>query len=502
MALEKTERNGIVFIDRAKNQGYEFSNASAGEDCGDELFTQGGGLDLPVLQSYRFDDASQGLQLTAQVNIQQSLLDRLFNIDLDKNPPIRITTWNLNPKGSAAIDVFPHKKTPAILAETIRAKIAITNPSAEFAQGWPDIVAAAIIEEVESLKSQGGRGAETRFTDAVNSALYENQSPQQSLNSIMKLKTFCVQAGRAMLGLGTNDLASTFKYNFGASLLFNPDLYITEKGIARVSIDAKGPYSSEPELVCGKAIVIYNSARERASESLSGSNLSFSFRPDDTFSDEEAVKSEIMEVASNFSDAQFTQGQLAELKMTESNWTAGNGWTSDIVQIEGGLKVRTGLNPPKSPGAGVFNISFACNFGEQNGSLVLSNLVLAFTFDIAAYAAAVSAVQQMKARVRESWNNYKSLLASRALAHAQANKTQAGTPAPTTNVDLNSNANTTTNYTTRDQNAADALKNGSNITEGPENVTNITADVNVIDNVNDNKDGRILTTSDLIGIGL
>ncbi len=497
MALEKTERNGIVFIDRAKNQGYEFSNASAGEDCGDELFTQGGGLDLPVLQSYQ-SNASQGLQLTAQINIQQPLLNQLFGINLDKNPPIRITTWNLNPKGSAAIDVFPHKKTPAILAETIRAKIT----SANFAQGWPDIVAAAIIAEVESLKSQGGRGAETRFTDAVNSALYENQSPQQSLNSIMKLKTFCVQAGRAMLGLGTNDLASTFKYNFGASLLFNPDLYITEKGKATVSMDAKGPYSSEPELVCGKAIVIYNSTRERASESLSGSNLSFSFRPDDTFSDEEAVKNEIMAAARNFTDAQFTEGQLAQLKMTESNWRSGNGWTSDAIQIEGGLKVKTGLNPPGSRGAGVFNISFAFNFGTENGSLTLSNLILAFTFDIAAYATAVNAVQQARARYREAVNNYKSLLASRALALAEANKTSAGTPAPLTNLDLNSNLNTTTNYTTRDQNAADALKNGSNITEGPGSVTTITEPVNVIVDVNDNKDTRIIDTSDPTDLGL
>jgi hypothetical protein len=495
MALEKTERNGIVFIDRAKNQDYKFFSASAGEDCGDQLFTQGGGLDLPVLQSYKFN-ASQGLQLTAQINIQQPLLNQLFGIDLDENPPIRITTWNLKPRGSAAIDVFPHKKSPAVLADTIRAKIT----SANFAQGWPDIVAAAIIEEVESLKSQGGRGGETRFTDAVNSALYENQSPQQSLNSIMKLETFCVQAGRAMLGLGTNDLPSTFKYNFGASLLFNPDLYITEKGIATVSMYAKGPYSPDRELICGKAIVIYNSSRDRASESLSGSNLSFSFRPDDTFSDAEAVANHpvngIMAAARNFSDANFTEGQLAQLKMTDSNWRAGNGWTSDVIQIEGGLKVRTGLNPPGSRGAGVFNISFAFNFGTENGSLTLSNLILAFTFDIAAYAAAVSAVQQMKARVREAFNNYKSLLASRALAHANANKTEGGAPAPTTNVDLNSNANTTTNYTTRDQNAADALKNGSNITEGPGSVTTITAPVNVIQNVNGNNDGRITTFSD------
>lgn len=494
MPLEKTERNGIIFIDRAKNQGYTFSNASIGEACGDELFTQGGGLDLPVLQSYRFN-ASQGLQLTAQINIQEPLLNQLFSTNLDKNPPIRITTWNLNPKGSAAIDVFPHKKTPAILAETIRATIT----SANFAQGWPDIVAAAIIEEVESLKSQGGKGAETRFTDAVNYALYENQSPKQSLNSIMKLKTFCVQAGRGMLGLGTNDLPSSFKYNFGASLLFNPDLYITEKGIARVSIDAKGPYSSDPELICGKAIVIYNSTRARAGESLSGANLSFSFRPDDTFPSAEAVANEIMEAARDFSDADFTEGQLAQLKMTDSNWRSGNGWTSGAIQIEGGLKVSTGLNRPNSQSAGVFNISFAFNFGEKNGSLTLSNLILAFTFDIAAYATAVGAVQQAKARYRESVNNYKSLLASRALALAEANKTQDGTPAPTTKLDLDSNANTTNNYTTRDQNAADALKNGSNITQGPETVTTITADVNKIQDVNGNANTRIVN-GDAVGL--
>lgn len=492
MPLDKTERNGIIFIDRAKNQGYEFSNVSIGGACGDELFTQGGGLDLPVFQSYQSNASpSQGLQLTAKINIQQSLLNQLFNIDLDENPPIRIITWNL----SDSIDVFPHKKTPAILAETIRATIT----DAEFAEGWPDIVAAAIIAEVESLKSQGGRGAGTRFTDAVNSAMYENQSPQQSLNSIMKLKTFCVQAGRAMLGLGTNDLPSSFKYNFGASLLFNPDLYITEKGIARISMDAKGPYSSDPEVICARAIVIYNSARERASESLSGSNLSFSFRPDDTFSNAETVKNEIMAAARNFSDANFTQGQLAQLQMTESNWRAGNGWTSSPVQIEGGLKVKTGLNPPGSRGAGVFNISFAFNFGSENGSLTLSNLILAFTFDIAAYASAVNAVQQARARYREAVNNYKLLLASRALALAEANRIQAGTPAPVTNLDLDPNLNTTTNYTTRDQNAADALKNGSNITDG---TTPITEPVNVIVDVNDNNDTRINTSSDPVDLGL
>ena len=485
MPLEKTERNGIVFIDRAKNQGYEFYGASIGGACNDELFIKGGDLDLPVFQSYS-NNASQGIQLIAKMSVNQTLLNQLFGIDLDDNPPIRITTWN----ATASTDVFPTKKSAAVLAETIRAKI----PAADFASGWPDEVAEAMISEVDSLKSQGGQGAGSRFTEAVNDAMYENQSPQQSLNSVMKLKTFCVQAGRGMLGLGTNDRANSFKYNFGASLLFNPDLYITEKKIARVSMEAKGPYSDEPEPICGKAIVIYNSSRNNSGESLSGSNLSFSFRPDDTFSNAETVKNEIMAAARNFSDANFSEGQLAQLKMTESNWQSGNGWTSNIVQIEGGLKVRTGLNPPNSRGAGVFNISFAFNFGTENGSLTLSNLILAFTFDIAAYTTAVGAVQQARARYREAVNNYKSLLASRAAAFAEANKTEGS--APITNLDLDSNLNTTTNYTTRDQNAADALKNGSNITEGPNPVTDITEPVNVVDDVNGNADGRIMIESD------
>jgi hypothetical protein len=494
MALQYNRINDIVLIDLADNQGYTFNSASI-SSCGDSLHTKGGGLDLPIYQSYN-SSPSKGLQLTARMSTKEPLLQQLFDIDLDETPPIRITKWNVNEN----TDVFPVQKTAAIVAETIRAKM----PDVDFATGWPDIVAGAMIKEVGNLKNAGGKGANTKFTDAVNDAMYENQSPKQSLSSIMKLKTFCVQAGRGMLGLGTNGGGTPagleFNYNFGASLLFNPDLYISEKGIGRISIKAQ--YSSgnkekdgEPETICGKAIVIYNSTRNNSGASLSGSNLSFAFRPDDTFSDDTALKNEIMAAARTFSTNAISEGQLAQLNMTQANWNAGTGWTSPEVIIEGGLRVKTGLNPPRSQGAGVFNVGFSFNFGSENGSLTISNLLLSFTFDIAKYAQSVNAVQQAKARYREALENYKRALAARAAALAAANKTEVGTEAPITKVDLDSNLNTTTNYTTRDENAANVYKNDGNILDGTPDVT---APVDNINQNNDNNDGYITTESDVI----
>ena len=494
MALEYNTINDIIFINLADNQGYTFSNASI-SSCGDTLNIKGGGLDLPVYRSYD-TDPSKGLQLRARMSTINSLLKQLFSIDIDENPPIRIEKWNVN----ESIDVFPKATKTAIVAETIRAKMS----DVDFAQGWPDIVAAAMISEVGRLKTSGGKGAGTKFSDAVNDAMFENQSPQQALTSIMKLSTFCVQAGRGMLGFGTNGGGNNgrpeFLYNFGASLLFNPDLYISTNGIGRISLKAQ--YSSgnsdnngEPESICARAIVIYNSTRNNSGASLSGSNLSFSFRPDDTFSDDTALKNQIMSAARIFSTNAISENQLTQLNMTQANWSQGTGWTSPAVIIEGGLRVKTGLNAPNNRGAGVFNVGFSFNFGSDNGSLTISNLLLSFTFDIANYASAVNAVQQAKARYREALNNYRSQLAARAAALAAANKTQAGTEAPITKVDLDSNLNTTTNYATRDENAADEFKNGGNILNGTPDVT---APVNIIRETNDNNDARITTESDVI----
>jgi len=503
MGLTYNRINDIVFINLADNQGYTFSNASISACGGDTLHIKGGELDLPVLQSYD-NDATKGIELKAKMVTVESLLRQLFDIDLEDNPPIRVLTWNADEK----IDVFPKDKKVVIVAETLRAKGSTFTPAVDnFASGWPDQVAAAMIEEVKRLKSSGGKGGGTKFSDAVNDAMYENQSPQQSLTSIMKLRPFCIQAGRGLLGLGTNLPSAPgqpqFLYKFGGSLLFNPDLYISKKGIGKVSINAQ--YSSgnsekngAPETVCGKTIVIYNSTRNNSGASLSASNLSFAFRPDDTFSDDTAVKNEIMTAARTFGTTEITEGQLQQLGMTQGNWLLGNAgtWTNSPVQIEGGLKVKCGLNPPRTPGAGVFNIAFGFNFGSENGSLTISNLVLSFTMDIAKYVESVQALKQYRARCREAVNNYNSQLAVRAAAHAAANKTAAGTTAPITKVDIDSTLDTSTNFATRGENAANTMAQGTDMFDAA--TTEVNANVNITRETNDREETRTSVFSDII----
>jgi len=499
MALQYNRINDIVLLDLADNQGYTFGSASISSCGGDTLHTKAGELDLPVYQSYD-SDPSKGKTLTAQMVVVESLLRQLFNIDLDDDPPIRIQTWNLD----AEIDVFPKAKTPAILAETLRAKgNTFSPPVNDFASGWPDQVAAAIISEVATLKASGGKGGGTKFSDAVNDAMYENQSPQQALTSIMKLRSFCVQSGRGLLGLGTNLPGLKFTYNFGGSLLFNPSLYMSKKGLGKITLKAQ--YSSgnsdkngPPEDICAKAIVIYNSTRNNSGVPLGDSNLSFAFRPDDTFSDDTAVKNEIMTAARTFGTTEITEGQLQQLGMTQGNWLLGNAgtWTNSPVQIEGGLKVRCGLNPPRTQGAGVFNIAFGFNFGSENGSLTISNLVLSFTMDIAKYVEAVQALKQYRARCREAVNNYNSQLAARAAAYAAANKTANGTTAPITKVDIDSKLDTSTNFATRVENAANTMAEGTDMFDAA--TTEVNANVNITRETNDREETRTSVNSDVI----
>jgi hypothetical protein len=485
MPLKFTQINDIILIDLAENQAYKFSEPTLEGGCDDVLRTSNQKLELPVYQSYQ-KDPSKGLQLKAKMSMKNSLLNQLFDIDLDDDPPITIDAWNAD----EVIDVFPTAKTAVIVAETIRAKMPYT-----FATGWPDIVADAIVKEVANIKNAGGRSSGSKFTDAVNEAMYENRSPQQKLTSVMKMRTFCVQAGRGLLGLGTNagtPAAPAFVYNFGASLLFNPKLYITEKGKGRIYMEGKyypgrsDRPSGKPEPVCGKAIVLYNSTRDNTTTSIANSNLSFAFRPDDTFSDENAVANEIMAAARTLTDTDITENQLAAAKMTEANWKGGKPWTSSPVIIQGGLKYKVALNAPQDRGAGIFNVQFSFNFGTENGSLTLSNLLLSFTFDIANYAAAVNAVQQMNARVREAYNNYRSQLATRAAALAAANKTAGA--APLTDVSLNTGGNTSNNLVTRDQNAADTYKDGTDIFDG----TTVPSGVPNPNYTNDKQDARII----------
>jgi hypothetical protein len=427
-------------------------------------------LDLPVAKSYKGKDASKGQTLTAKVQVVNSLIKKLVG------DGFRVTNFNIDDN-----DIFKEDGELPEIREALNKRFKEAFGE-ELEIGWADSISAEILLEIKRIKTENANnGAETIFTKASKYAMLESRSPKTNYDSIFKLKQFCIEAYIAYFGL--DHVNGSFDYNFGASLLFNPfNVITTKEGKARITGKAKSSVQGYPDIdLCGKCIIIYRSSSDTTHED---EPLSFGFRADDTFESDQIIKNAIQSGAGR--NRSYSGQSYPLLKAYSNNpsgfsakmldWvtqaaTTPGGWQAGpVVFDDGGMKVRAGIgsgrkDDPQS--AGVFNIAFAFRFGENNGSIWIGNMILKFTLNIDNYAAEVGRLQQMRARFKEAVENAQRKIKAAAVVAAAQYTTPPETAAPITVTNLLPAPDPgTSNFATRDQNAATAVTEGTNIFQG------------------------------------
>jgi hypothetical protein len=447
----------FLFIDLAdpKWQTYDFNgNYSVDGACdGEDLWLYNNNwessLDLPVAKSYD-TNPSNGETLTASVSVNNNLIMKLIGDGM------RITDYNVDQR-----DIFKKDGKLREIANALNVK---------FQQAFSDTIettfaediATNILLEIKRIRAKYASGTDSVFTKAAKIAMLESRSPKSNYDSIFRLRTFCKEATIALLGLDHKN--GFFNYNFGASLLFSPYKVITTKsGNSRIKGTAKYYYGSDGDReICSKCIIIYKSGSERKANE----NYSFGFRADDTFTDSTFIENAVEAKFRTFSN------NPPNFATTVSNWLAQaaaspGGWRSPIVKFDNnGIAVKAGIGSPKKDDpqqAGVFNIAFAFNFGEDNGSLWIGNMMLSFVLNLDNYAAEVGRIQQMRARYKEAVENYQRKL--KKLAKELADQYKLDNPdIPKTDVNLLQDYERgETNYANRDENAQNGLLKGDNI---------------------------------------
>lgn len=441
----------FLFIDLADpewaeydfNGDYDIDGACDDEDLWLYNNNWESSLNLPVAKSYD-TDPSKGETLTAKVTVDDSLIMKLIGDGM------KITDYNVDQK-----DIFNKDGKLREIVNALNAKFQQAF-SDKIETTFAEDIATNILLEMKKIRAKYASGSDSVFSKAAKIAMLESRSPKSNYDSIFILRTFCKEATIALLGL--DHVNGFFDYNFGASLLFSPYKVITTKsGISRIKGTAKynrGRDGDRP--ICSKCIIIYKSGSERKANE----NFSFGFRADDTFTTttfiEDAVEAKFRTFSAN----------PANFETTITNWltqavASPGGWKSPIVKFDGnGVAVRAKLGSPRKDDpqqAGVFNVAFAFNFGEDNGSLWIGNMALTFVLNVDNYLSEVGRIQQMRARYTEAVENYQRKL--KQLAKDMADKYKRDNPdIPKTDVNLlQQYERGETNYATRDQNAPNGL---------------------------------------------
>jgi hypothetical protein len=447
----------FLFIDLGDPQWqpYDFNGSySIDGACDDEdlwLYNNNweSSLNLPIAKSYD-TNPSQGETLTAKVTVNDNLIMKLIGDGM------RITEYNVDQR-----DIF---NKDGKLREIVNAL------NAKFQQAFGDKIethfaediATNMLLELKRIRAKYKSGTDSVFSKAAKIAMLKSRDPTSNYDDIFKLRTFCKEATLALLGL--DHANGFFDYNFGASLLFSPYKVITTKsGKNRIKGKAKYRYGKDGDReICSRCIIIYKSGSERQANE----NFSFGFRADDTFSDSKFIEDAVEAKFRTFS------ADPANFETTMKNWLTQaaarvGGWKSPIVKFDGnGIAVRAKIGSPKKDDpqkAGVFNVAFAFNFGEDNGSLWIGNMALTFVLNVDNYLSEVGRIQQMRARYKEAVENYQRKLKQLAKELADqykrdnpdVNKTQLNL--------LTEYERGETNYANRDQNAQNGLLDKGNI---------------------------------------
>jgi hypothetical protein len=447
----------FLFIDLGDPQWqlYDFNGSYSidGACNGEELWLYNNNwaepLDLPVAKSYD-TDPSKGETLTAQVVVDNSLIMKLIGDGM------KITDYNAEYR-----DIFNQDGKLREIVNALNAKFQEKFDDT-IEKTFAEDIATNILLEMKRIRAKYASGTDSVFTKAAKIAMLKSRSPTSNYDDIFQLRTFCKEATIALLGLGHAN--GSFKYNFGASLLFSPYKVITTKsGNSRITGKAKYYYGTDGDReICSKCIIIYKSGSERQQQE----NFSFGFRADDTFSDSKFIEDAVQAKFRTFSD------NPANFETTMRNWLTQavarvGGWKSPIVKFDGnGIAVRAKIGSPRKDDpqkAGVFNVAFAFNFGEDNGSLWIGNMALTFVLNIDNYLSEVGRIQQMRARYKEAVENYQRKL--KQLAKELADQYKRDNPdVEKTDVNLLlKNEQGENNYASRDQNAQNGLLDKGNI---------------------------------------